>query len=45
VLVPWAEVDPTFVVPGRGTVADLASVVDPAGVRPGPLVELRGIDV
>ena len=45
VLVPWAEVDPAFVVPGRGAVADLADAVDPAGVRPGPLVELRGADV
>jgi len=42
VLVPWAEVDPTFEVPGRGSVAALAAVVDPSGVRPGPLVELRG---
>jgi 2-amino-4-hydroxy-6-hydroxymethyldihydropteridine diphosphokinase len=42
VLVPWAEVDPTFAVPGRGTVADLATSVDPSGVRPGPPVELRG---
>jgi 2-amino-4-hydroxy-6-hydroxymethyldihydropteridine diphosphokinase len=42
VLVPWAEVDPTFAVPGRGTVGDLAAAVDPSGVRPGPLVELRG---
>ena len=40
--VPWAEVDPTFEVPGRGSVAALAAVVDPSGVRPGPLVELRG---
>lgn len=45
VLVPWAEVDPMFVVPGRGKVADLAAAVDPAGVRAGPLVELRGADV
>lgn len=42
VLVPWAEVDPTFVVPGRGAVTDLAATVDPAGVRPGPVVDLRG---
>lgn len=42
VLVPWAEVDPDFVVPGRGTVAELASGVESSGVRPGPLVDLRG---
>lgn len=42
VLVPWAEVDPTFVVPGRGVVTDLAATVDPSGVRPGPVVDLRG---
>lgn len=45
VLVPWAEVDPTFVVPGRGEVADLAAAVDSGGVRPGPLVAWRGADV
>jgi 2-amino-4-hydroxy-6-hydroxymethyldihydropteridine diphosphokinase len=32
VLVPWAEVDPDFEVPGRGRVADLLTAVDTAGV-------------
>jgi 2-amino-4-hydroxy-6-hydroxymethyldihydropteridine diphosphokinase len=32
VLVPWAEVDPTFVVNGR-SVAEWAAVVGDAGVR------------
>ncbi len=35
VLLPWAEVDPAFVVPGRGPVADLAATL--------PAVELRGV--
>jgi 2-amino-4-hydroxy-6-hydroxymethyldihydropteridine diphosphokinase len=42
VLVPWAEVDPGFVVPGLGTVAALAEAVDGSGVRPGPAVDLGG---
>lgn len=42
VLVPWAEVDPDFVVPGRGTVAELAAAVERDGVRPGPAVDLGG---
>jgi 2-amino-4-hydroxy-6-hydroxymethyldihydropteridine diphosphokinase len=42
VLVPWAEVDPDFVVPGLGTVFELAGSVDPSGVRPAPAVDLRG---
>lgn len=33
VLVPWADVDPAFVVPGRGRVGDLAAAVDRSGVR------------
>ena len=41
VLAPWAEVDPDFVVPGRGRVLDLLEALpaeDVAGVRPfGPL--------
>lgn len=32
VLLPWLEIDPTGVVPGRGTVAELAAAVDKAGV-------------
>lgn len=36
VLVPWAEVDPDFKVPGRGTVAQLLAALDPA--------DLAGID-
>jgi 2-amino-4-hydroxy-6-hydroxymethyldihydropteridine diphosphokinase len=40
VLVPWAEVDPAFVVPGRGaTVAELLAALPPAAraeVRPAP---------
>ncbi|MBI4901747.1 MAG: 2-amino-4-hydroxy-6-hydroxymethyldihydropteridine diphosphokinase, partial [Actinobacteria bacterium] len=42
VLVPWAEVDPDFVVPGLGKVSELADSVDDSGVRPGPAVDLRG---
>jgi 2-amino-4-hydroxy-6-hydroxymethyldihydropteridine diphosphokinase len=42
VLVPWAEVDPDFVVPGLGEVARLADAVDASGVRPGPAVPLGG---
>jgi 2-amino-4-hydroxy-6-hydroxymethyldihydropteridine diphosphokinase len=41
VLVPWAEVDPTFAVPGRGRVLDLLEALSPdavAEVRPYPLV-------
>jgi 2-amino-4-hydroxy-6-hydroxymethyldihydropteridine diphosphokinase len=37
VLVPWADVDPTFEVPGRGRVADLLAALPAAdrdGVRP-----------
>lgn len=41
VLAPWAEVDPDFVVPGRGRVLDLLEALPPedlTGVRPlGPL--------
>jgi 2-amino-4-hydroxy-6-hydroxymethyldihydropteridine diphosphokinase len=33
VLRPWADIDPGFSVPGVGVVADLAAVVDMAGVR------------
>ena len=40
VLVPWAEVDPGFPVPGLGKVAELAEAVDASGVRPGPAVDL-----
>jgi len=42
VLVPWAEVDPGFVVPGLGEVSELANAVDASGVRPGPEVDLGG---
>ncbi|MHB1008034.1 MAG: 2-amino-4-hydroxy-6-hydroxymethyldihydropteridine diphosphokinase [Propionibacteriaceae bacterium] len=42
VLVPWAEVDPEFPVPGLGSVSELAASVDASGVRPGPDVDLRG---
>ncbi len=42
VLVPWAEVDPDFVVPGLGKVWELAAAVDGSGVRPGPVADLRG---
>ena len=37
VLIPWAEVDPGFDVPGRGLVADLLAALPPgelAAVRP-----------
>lgn len=40
VLVPWADVDPAFAVPGRGTVADLAAAQDRTGVRLRPDVVL-----
>lgn len=33
VLVPWADVDPEFTVPGVGRVIDLSSGVDASGVR------------
>jgi 2-amino-4-hydroxy-6-hydroxymethyldihydropteridine diphosphokinase len=29
VLVPWADVDPTAILPGHGTVGDLAAALDP----------------
>jgi 2-amino-4-hydroxy-6-hydroxymethyldihydropteridine diphosphokinase len=32
VLVPWLEVDPRGVIPGRGSVADLAAAADVSGV-------------
>ncbi|SEK44982.1 2-amino-4-hydroxy-6-hydroxymethyldihydropteridinediphosphokinase [Blastococcus sp. DSM 46786] len=32
VLVPWAVLDPTAVLPGRGRVADLVAALDPADV-------------
>lgn len=41
VLVPWHDVDPDAVLPGRGAVADLLARVDASGVRPTPL-ELDG---
>jgi 2-amino-4-hydroxy-6-hydroxymethyldihydropteridine diphosphokinase len=33
VLIPWADVDPDFEVPGLGRVIDLGSAVDASGVR------------
>lgn len=33
VLVPWSEVDPDAVIPGRGSVAELLRQLDAAGVR------------
>lgn len=33
VLVPWADIDPAFPVPGLGRVIDLSSAVDATGVR------------
>jgi 2-amino-4-hydroxy-6-hydroxymethyldihydropteridine diphosphokinase len=33
VLVPWAEADPDFVVPGHGAVSDLVTVLPSNGVR------------
>jgi 2-amino-4-hydroxy-6-hydroxymethyldihydropteridine diphosphokinase len=32
VLLPWAEVDPTGAVPGKGSIAELLSAVDTSGV-------------
>jgi len=43
VLVPWAMVDPAFVLPGLGSVAELAGAVGSAGVRLRPdLAPLSG---
>ena len=33
VLVPWAEIDPTAVLPGYGSIADLLDGLDRSGVR------------
>lgn len=41
VLVPWLDVEPDAVLPGRGPVADLAARLDRAAVRPRPDLELR----
>lgn len=41
VLVPWAEIDPGFSIPGWGNVSDLVCSVDISGVRPGPMVDLE----
>lgn len=41
VLIPWAAVDPAFVVPGHGRVDELAASVGGAGVRPRPDLALR----
>ncbi len=41
VLVPWADVDPGFVLPGRGRIADLAATADRTGLRPEPDLALR----
>jgi 2-amino-4-hydroxy-6-hydroxymethyldihydropteridine diphosphokinase len=41
VLVPWYDIDPQALLPGRGTVADLLAAVDREGVRPRLDVELR----
>lgn len=41
VLIPWADVDPDFVVPGLGTVRELRDAVDKAGVdRTDDILEL-----
>ncbi|MFE7116422.1 2-amino-4-hydroxy-6-hydroxymethyldihydropteridine diphosphokinase [Streptomyces sp. NPDC057654] len=41
VLVPWYDVDPEAVVPGRGAVAELLAEVGRAGVEPRVDLELR----
>ncbi|GAA0385341.1 2-amino-4-hydroxy-6-hydroxymethyldihydropteridine diphosphokinase [Streptomyces luteireticuli] len=41
VLVPWYDVDPEAVVPGRGPVAELLAGLDLSGVRPRTDLELR----
>ncbi|KNB52076.1 2-amino-4-hydroxy-6-hydroxymethyldihydropteridine diphosphokinase [Streptomyces caatingaensis] len=41
VLVPWYDVDPEAVVPGRGPVAELLAGLDRAGVRARADLELR----
>jgi len=33
VLVPWAEIDPTAMLPGYGSIADLLDGLDRSGVR------------
>lgn len=33
VLVPWAELAPGFVIPGRGTIAALRDALDPSGIE------------
>jgi 2-amino-4-hydroxy-6-hydroxymethyldihydropteridine diphosphokinase len=40
VLVPWADVDPSAVLPGRGRVATLLARLDASGVRRRPDLEL-----
>jgi 2-amino-4-hydroxy-6-hydroxymethyldihydropteridine diphosphokinase len=40
VLVPWADVDPDFVLPGHGRLAGLAAAADRTGLRPQPAVAL-----
>ena len=44
VLVPWLEIEPDAVVPGRGRAADLLADIGTAGVRrvPGAVLELPG---
>lgn len=41
VLVPWADVDPGFVLPGHGRIVDLSAAADRTGLRPEPGVALR----
>jgi 2-amino-4-hydroxy-6-hydroxymethyldihydropteridine diphosphokinase len=42
VLVPWQDVDPQAVLPGRGRIADLLAAVDRSGVRRTDVVLHRG---
>jgi len=46
VLVPWLDVDPAAVIPGRGAVRDLVAAVDTSGVRrTGIRLDVAGQDV
>ncbi|GGS16764.1 2-amino-4-hydroxy-6-hydroxymethyldihydropteridine diphosphokinase [Actinokineospora fastidiosa] len=41
VLIPWLDVEPDAVVPGRGSARELLALLDTAGVRARPDIDLR----
>lgn len=41
VLVPWLDIDPDAVLPGRGAVRDLVAGLDTSGIQPAPGLVLR----